>query len=111
MNEKYSKYLPLGTVVLLKGGKKRLMIMGFCSMADNDRKKVYDYSGVLYPEGYLNPNQVCLFDHNQIDKIYCLGLSDAEEKHFKVELNKLVNSLNDTKKEIKNENGQDFLEN
>lgn len=107
MNEKYPKYLPIGTVVLLKGGSKRVMIMGFCPMAESDKTKVYDYTGVLYPEGYLNPNQVCLFDHNQIDKIYCLGLSDEEEKKFKVELNKLADSL----KEIKKENGQDFLDN
>lgn len=107
MNEKYQKYLPIGTVVLLKGGSKRVMIMGFCSMAESDKTKVYDYTGVLYPEGYLNPNQVCLFDHNQIDKIYCLGLSDEEDKKFKVELNKLATSL----EEIKKENGQDFLNN
>ncbi|HIR49231.1 MAG TPA: DUF4176 domain-containing protein, partial [Candidatus Faecimonas gallistercoris] len=24
------KYLPIGTVVMLKGGKKRAMIIGFC---------------------------------------------------------------------------------
>lgn len=106
MNEKYPKYLPIGTVVLLKGGKKRVMIMGFCSTTEKDKTKVYDYTGVLYPEGYLNASQVCLFDHSQIDKIYCLGLSDDEEKKFKVELNKLASNLEQNKKE----NGKDFLE-
>ena len=64
------KYLPIGTVVLLKGGRKRAMITGFCSVAQENQEKIYDYSGCVYPEGYLSSNQVCLFDHDQIEKIY-----------------------------------------
>ena len=33
--EELKKYLPIGTVVLLKGGQKRLMITGFCSIPVN----------------------------------------------------------------------------
>ena len=72
------KFLPIGTVVLLKGGRKRAMITGFCSVAQENPEKIYDYSGCVYPEGYLSSNQVCLFD---------------EEKVFKDKLNKIVNSL------------------
>ena len=67
------KYLPIGSVVLLKGGKKRAMITGFCSVAQENQEKIYDYSGCVYPEGYLSSNQVCLFDHDQIDKIFFEG--------------------------------------
>ena len=42
---KYEKYLPIGTVVMLKGGKKRAMIIGFCSIPQEDQSKMYDYSG------------------------------------------------------------------
>ena len=73
------KYLPIGTVVLLKGGRKRAMITGFCSVAQENQEKIYDYSGCVYPEGYLSSNQVCLFDHEQIDKIFFLGFEDEEE--------------------------------
>ena len=76
------KYLPIGTVVLLKGGKKRAMITGFCSIAQENQEKIYDYSGCVYPEGYLSSNQVCLFDHDQIDKIFFLGFEDDEERVF-----------------------------
>lgn len=112
MNEKYKKFLPIGTVVLLKGGTKRIMIMGFCPVAENDQTKIYDYSAVLYPEGYLRPDQICLFNHEQIEKIYCLGLSDDEEKKFKEELNKLEPILKEKidKKKVE-ENGRDFLDN
>ena len=33
----YKKYLPIGTVVMLKGGKKRAMITGFCAVAGEDK--------------------------------------------------------------------------
>ncbi len=87
------KYLPIGTVVLLKGGKKRAMITGFCSIAQENQEKIYDYSGCVYPEGYLSSNQVCLFDHDQIDKIFFLGFEDDEERVFKDKLNKIVASI------------------
>ena len=35
-----SKYLPIGTVVMLKGGTKRVMITGFCSIEENTKEKV-----------------------------------------------------------------------
>jgi len=87
------KFLPIGSVVLLKGGKKRAMITGFCSVAQEKPDKIYDYSGCVYPEGYLSSNQVCLFDHDQIDKIFSVGYEDEEEKIFKEKLNKIVDTL------------------
>ena len=89
----YEKYLPVGTVVMLKGGKKRTMITGFCSVADEDKSKVYDYTGCLYPEGVISSNQTLLFNHEQIDKIYHLGLVDEEEKQFKQRLNTMMQTM------------------
>lgn len=88
------KFLPIGTVVLLKGGKKRMMITGFLPSPDN--KNLYDYSGCLYPEGFLSSEQVCLFNHDQIDKIYNLGYQDDESKEFMTDLKKLESRI-DTK--------------
>lgn len=87
------KYLPIGTVVMLKGGKKRAMITGFCAVPGDDKTKVYDYSGCLYPEGFISSNQTLLFNHEQIEKIYHMGLIDEEEKNFKVKLNELLNQI------------------
>lgn len=83
-----NKYLPIGTVVLLKNAKKRLMIIGYCSVDAEKKGKMYDYSGCLYPEGMVDSKQIALFDHNQIAKVFYLGLSDQEDKQFKVKLNK-----------------------
>ena len=50
------KFLPIGSVVILEGGTKKIMITGFCSISEMDRTQVYDYSGCIYPEGYLSSN-------------------------------------------------------
>jgi len=87
--EKGEKYLPIGTVVMLTGGTKRAMITGFCSTGD-EVDRTFDYSGCIYPEGFLSSNQICLFDHDQIAEVFHMGLVDEEEKNFKVQLATLV---------------------
>lgn len=89
-NSNYEKFLPIGSVVLLKGGTKKTMITGFCSVASEEKTKIYDYTGCIYPEGYLDFDQVCLFDHDQIEKVYHLGYIDDEEKSFKEELKEVA---------------------
>lgn len=92
--EKGEKFLPIGTVVMLKEGTKRVMITGFCAIEGGDKRKIWDYSGCIYPEGFMDSKTTCLFDHDQINKIYHLGLKDdEEEKAFKTKLNKLIESM------------------
>lgn len=89
------KYLPIGTVVMLKGGTKRVMITGFCAIQESDKEKIWDYSACLYPEGLLSSDQNCLFNHDQIEKIYYLGLIDEEEEKFKKNLKELEPMINE----------------
>lgn len=84
--EKNEKYLPIGTVVLLKDAKKRMMITGFCCVDEQNQEKMFDYSGCLYPEGIVSSDKNLLFDHDQIEKIFALGYSDEEEVEFKERL-------------------------
>lgn len=99
------KLLPIGTVCMLKGGTKRVMITGFCSVPVEDPKKIFDYSGCLYPEGFLNSTTICLFDNNQIEKIYFKGFEDEEEKVFKEKLNLVVKEMKSkAKEEVEKEN-------
>lgn len=84
MNKK--DYLPIGTVVLLRNGEQRLMITGF-KIQDKENGKIYDYTGCLYPEGYMMSDMLMLFDHSDISKIYHMGYSDEEDKEFR---NKLI---------------------
>jgi hypothetical protein len=84
------RFLPIGTVVMLKGGKKRLMITGFCAVPETDLNKIFDYSGCLYPEGFLTSKQTALFNHEQIETVFAVGFSDIEEQSFKERLNKAI---------------------
>ena len=72
-------YLPLGSIVRLKNGKKKVMISGFCLTASNG--KLYDYCGYLYPEGVIVNNKIGMFDHDQIEEVIFIGYDrDLEEK-------------------------------
>lgn len=92
------KFLPIGTVLLLKGGKKEVMITSYCIFptkvqkpngdAVNDGPKMYEYGGCVYPEGILNSNMACAFNHDQIEKIIYLGYESEEQK----ELSKILNA-------------------
>ncbi len=91
--EKEESY-PIGTVVMLRGGKKRLMIVGFDPLNEERTNKAYDYIGCLFPEGILATDKIAMFNHNQIEKVYHQGLLDEEEKEFKERLADFFDSLN-----------------
>lgn len=75
------KFLPIGSVVLLKESKKRIMIVGVKQkQADSD--KVWDYSACLYPEGIIDPERLFLFDSEQIERLYFIGFQDGEGLAF-----------------------------
>ena len=73
--------LPIGSIVLLKEGKKRLMTFGV-KQTDNSTGTEYDYIGVLYPEGNMEEAGQFLFNHSDIDQIYFKGFSDEERDGF-----------------------------
>lgn len=106
------RFLPIGSVVLLNGGKKKIMVTGFCSIAADDKTRVYDYSGCIYPEGYLNSNQICLFDHNQIEKICFMGYESTEEEKFKKQLIEVLDDFKKNTRKFNNKsktnNGEDL---
>lgn len=101
--EKKEKFLPIGSVVLLEGGTKKVMITGFCSVSNDNRKKVYDYIGCIYPEGYLSSNQICLFDHSQIREISYIGYESDDEEKFNNTLNSILIDYNNGEKEVSGE--------
>ncbi len=82
----YEKYLPIGSIVLLKNATKKVMITGFLIKNPEQQNKIYDYIGCLYPEGVLNTEKNLLFNHDQIQTIFAIGYSDEEEINFKAKL-------------------------
>lgn len=74
--------LPIGSVVMLKGGSKRLMICGRIQLKDNE-KKLYHYSACYYPEGIIDSKELFLFNNEDIDTVYFVGMQDVEEFKFR----------------------------
>lgn len=73
--------LPVGSVVLLKNGKKRVMIFGV-KQTDKNSGKEYDYISVLYPEGNMGEIGQYLFNHSDIEEIFFRGYEDEERDEF-----------------------------
>lgn len=87
MAAKKKAYLPIGSVVLLNGATKRVMIYGRKVKA-KDEDVVYDYLGCLYPEGALGSDEVLMFNHENIKIVYFIGFQDLEEIIFRGEMSK-----------------------
>ena len=107
--ENESKFLPIGTIVLLKGGKKELMITSYCIFPTGklvvDGKEVeskgvmYEYGACTYPEGIINSDQILGFNGDQIEKICHMGYETDEQKGFAYHLSQVVEEL---KKQVEN---------
>ena len=93
------KYLPIGTVVLLKGATKRIMICGFCCHGTGENDKMFDYVGCLSPEGFISSDKNLLFNHDQIDKIINMGFIDEEEKEFKEKLSSVLKMIDENQED------------
>lgn len=75
--------LPIGSVVLLKGGVKKLMVIGIMVRTEEDgEEKSYDYIGVVYPEGYISNDTMILFQHDQINDVIFTGYHNPERDTF-----------------------------
>ena len=75
-------YLPIGSVVLLTKGTKKVMICGRFQQ-QTDSGVVWDYSACLYPEGIIDSSQMYLFNNADVDRVYFIGFQDAEELEFR----------------------------
>ena len=67
---------------------------------DNDRisyvgpsNEIYDYCGVIYPEGIIDSNAMCMFNHSDIQKILYMGYVSDDFKN-------LLNFIHENEKNI-----------
>ena len=92
----FNGVLPIGSVVTLKGGEKKVMIIGICqfqAVAGEEKPRIWDYVGCPFPEGYLGPDKTYLFNNEQIDKIYAVGYQDEEQFAFKVKADAALQNI------------------
>ncbi len=88
----YEKVLPIGTVVILEGAQRKVMIVGYQRSQKDNPDKIYDYCGCVYPEGYVSPELTVVFDHKQIERIFSMGLQNDEEISFQEKLRTIIAS-------------------
>lgn len=81
--------LPIGSVVLLKGTEKRLMVCGRI-IASAETEKIYDYSGCIYPQGISDSETMFFFNDEDIDHIFFIGFQDEEELKYRGMLNRIA---------------------
>jgi hypothetical protein len=91
--------LPIGSVVLLRGGMKKVMIIGRLQRQEITNK-VWDYSGCLYPEGIIDPQNMYLFNNDSIDRLYFVGMQDAEELEFRRILLEHLNEIGEAERAV-----------
>ena len=79
------EFLPVGSVVMLNGGNKRVMICGRIQ-AQAGTDVIYDYSACYYPEGILDPKSMFFFNRGDIETVYFRGYEDQEELDYRHEV-------------------------
>ena len=73
-------YYPLGSVVTLRGGIQKLMIIGRGMNVKNGEETIYfDYGAVPYPLG-ITEDRIVYFDHDSVEVTLFLGFDDDDNK-------------------------------
>ena len=81
-----NELLPIGSIVLLEGEEKKLIIFGV-GQTQLEENKDFDYIGVVYPEGNMGEGSQFLFNHSDIEEIVFRGYEDEERDNFLEMLN------------------------
>jgi hypothetical protein len=68
-------FLPLGSIVILKGTLKKLMIVNRANVVSG---KYFDYGAILYPEGMIDDN-LAYFNGKDIVKVVSEGYTDDDD--------------------------------
>ncbi len=72
--------LPIGSVVMLKGGKKPVIIFGYLQQSNLYPGQVADYIGVPYPEGNVHIRAQFGFQMTDIQEVLFEGYRDESFK-------------------------------
>ncbi len=90
------KLLPIGSVILLRGGTKELMIIGYFPV-DKETGECYEYEGCLYPEGLITTEDIALIHHDAIEKVVQRGYASAATENILKKYTQLYKRLKENK--------------
>ena len=77
------EWLPIGSVVKVRGYKRSFMVLGRAVLNDSD-SCYYDYCACLYPDGYIG-GTLYFFNQDLIARVESEGYEDAYEKLYREE--------------------------
>ena len=84
------EYLPLGSIVLLKEGVRKVLIIGRAlNVKKGDKTYYFDYGGVLYPDG-LTGDEMVYFNHDGVVRVYFYGYKDDDNDIMNENINNYV---------------------
>ena len=98
-------FLPLGTVVVLNGSIKKVMIARRAVYVpvneDETDIKYFEYGAVLYPEGLVD-GQLVYFNSEDVYKVIAVGYTDADDELLVEEINEALEKVeNEPKKSLR----------
>lgn len=92
------KLLPVGSVVYLNEGNKKLLIIARGLITKNGNDKIFfDYGGVPYPEG-LQEDKMAYFQHSAIAKVVFEGYTDLDDEATVAKIAKYLEKNPDVKR-------------
>ena len=72
----------IGSIVLLKGATKKLLIIARAiNVVNNGKQYFFEYGAVIYPEGLMG-DQIAYFNRENISKIVFEGFSDIDNENM-----------------------------
>ena len=76
------KYLSLGTVVYLKEGTAKMVIIGRGNLIGEEGEKpmLFDYTAAPYPVGFLGTEQLYYFNNEHVDQVVFNGFTDTDDE-------------------------------
>lgn len=96
---KEEKFLPIGSVVIVRGSVKKLLIIARALFAEASGKKQYfDYGACTYPEGVLGENILYLQHENIVEVVY-KGYVDEDEERMLENIKDGLEKIEQEKKE------------
>lgn len=96
-------FLPLGTVVVLNGSIKKVMIAQRAVYVpvneDETDIKYLEYGAVLYPEGLVD-GQLVYFNSEDVYKVIAVGYTDADDELLVEEINEALEKVENEPKKV-----------
>lgn len=80
--ENNDRLLPLGTIVYLREGSAKMVIIGRGNLIgeEGDKPMLFDYTGVPYPVGFVGTEQIFYFNAEHVDEVFFEGFTDKDDE-------------------------------